>query len=880
MMKKLLIVFVIASLSFGQNLQWVEVSTVNGILSKNVERETFPNQIKLLQVNSLQALVTAFSDVPDRFSNTKGKLISLPNAEGAIEKFEFFESSNFEPALQSQFPEIRSYIGIGLDDTHAQVRVSLDPRGMQYMIFRSHKKSEFMEPYTADGLTYAVYKSNRSKGKVPFICSTPEEITMTNEMEKLTQTVQASDQTLRIFRLALSCNGEYAQFFGGTVAGALAAMNATMTRVNGVFEKDFAIRMNIIANNSSVIYTNPATDPYTSGGWSSQLQNTLTNIIGESNYDIGHVVCGGGNGGFAGCIGCVCVNGVKGSGYTASSSPTGDTFDIDYVAHEMGHQFGANHTFSHALEGSGVNVEPGSGSTIMGYAGITDYNVQNNSDDYFHFASIQQVMNNVASKSCQVNQVITNQPPVVDAGGPVTIPQGTAFILSGTASDPNGNPLTFTWEQMNSALNSTASGANSIAFPTKTNGPLFRSLPPSDSAIRYMPALNSVLNNQLTTTWESVSNVSRTLNFALTARDNVASGPQTQTSVKSVNVTTSAGPFQVTSQNTSGISWNQNTEQTITWAVNNTNTLPGSTNIDILLSTDNGLTFNTVLASNTLNDGSETITVPNVAAPFCRIMIRPTGNIYYAVNSTPFSIGFTVSTTCNTYTNNNPLSIPDGVGANLQGATVASTITVPMTGNISDINVTVSASHSWINDLVVAVRHPNNTQRTLWGRNCGDQDGFNVTFDDSGSVIACANPTNGTFQPSESLAAFNNLSTSGNYTLLAADFYNGDIGTINSWSIEVCTQTVTLNNPDFGLVDFAVFPNPNTGNFTVKFDNQSNQKVNIQVIDIQGRIVYQNHFTAQGLFQQEIQLPNVPTGVYLVKVSNGEFKEVKKIVVQ
>lgn len=883
-MKKLLILFATASVSFGQNLQWVEVSSANGILSKNVERETFPNEIKLQKINSLQALESAFSDVPDRFSNAKGKLISLPNAEGVLEKFEFFESSNFEPALQAQFPEIRSYIGIGIDDIHAQVRVSLDPRGMQFMIFRADKKSEFMEPYTADGLTYAVYKSNRNKGKVPFMCLTNDEVKMTGEMEKFAQTVLASDQTLRVFRLALSCNGEYAQFFGGTVAGALAAMNATMTRVNGVFEKDFSIRMNLISNNSSVIYTNPATDPYTTmGSWSGQLQTTLNNVIGASNYDVGHMFGATGGGGFAGCIGCVCNDANKGSAYTspADGVPMGDTFDIDYVAHEFGHQFGANHTFSHALEsGTNANIEPGSGSTIMGYAGLTSYNVQNNSDDYFHYRSIEQVMNNMINKFCQVNQPLTNQPPTVDVGGAVTIPLGTAFILTATATDPNNDPMTFTWEQMDAALNSTASGANSVAFSTKTNGPLFRSLAPSSSTIRYMPALNNVLNNQLTTTWESVSTIGRTLSFAFTARDNAVIGPQTQTATKFVTVSSSAGPFQVTSQNTNGVSWDQNTQQTITWAVNNTNSLPGSSNVDILLSTDNGQTFSTVLLSNTPNDGSESITVPNVAAPFCRIMIRPTGNIYYAVNSTPFAIGYNVSTTCNTYTNNTSLTIPDGVGANQQGATASSTISVPMTGTISDVNVTVNVSHSYINDLVIAINHPNNTQRVLWNRNCGSEDGFNITFDDSGSAIACANPTVGTFLPAQALSNFNGLSANGNFTLLAADFWNVDTGTVNSWSIQVCTQTVTLSNSDFGLVDFAVFPNPNRGNFTVKFDNHSNQNVNIQVIDIQGRIVFENQFAAQGLFQKEIQLPNVPTGVYLVKVSNGEFQEVKKIVVQ
>ncbi|MFN3907433.1 MAG: reprolysin-like metallopeptidase [Flavobacterium sp.] len=884
MMKKLLLFLMVFSMSFAQKIHWNTVTSTNNLLSKNVERESFPSQFTLIELNSLQHLKTNLEKCPDRFTNNKGVIIGFPNALGEVENFELFESSNFDPVLQAQFPEIRSYIGQGIDDKHAQIRISIDSRGIQTMIFRSGKKSEFMEPYTVDGLTYAIYETSRSKGKLPFTCYTEDEVIFTEQMNKFAQTVQASDQTLRIFRLALSCNGEYAQYFGGTVAGALAAMNATMTRVNGVFEKDFSIRMNLIANNSLIIYTNPSTDPYTSmGSWSGQLQTTLNNVIGAANYDVGHMFGSTGGGGFAGCIGCVCNDANKGSAYTspADGVPMGDTFDIDYVAHEFGHQFGANHTFSHEIEsGTNANVEPGSGSTIMGYAGITNFNVQNNSDDYFHFRSIQQVMTNMATKFCQTNQQITNQPPTVDAGGTVTIPIGTPFILTGTASDPNGDALLFTWEQMNSANNAN-SGANSIALPTKTAGPLFRSLPPNSNPVRYMPAFSSVLNNQLTTTWESVSNVGRTLSFAFTARDNSINGPQTQTQLKAVTVSSTIGPFQVTSQNASGVSWNQNSQETITWNVNNTNSLAGASNVDILLSTDNGLTFNTILAANTPNDGSETITVPNVAAPFCRIMIRPTGNIFYALNSTTFAIGYTVNVTCNTY-NGSPMPIitSGNIPANQIG-----TINVPMTGQISSVSVFNNITHTYLSDVVTDISSPQNPSSyvRVYNRLCGNTNGtLNLRFNNSGNPINCTagGTVLQTVASDQSLSVFNGQNPQGNWTLRVYDIYTGDNGNLNSWGVEICTQTLVLNNPDFGLVDFAVYPNPNRGNFTVKFDNQSNQSVNIQVLDIQGRSVYQNQYAAQGMFQQEIQLPNVPIGVYLVKVSNGEFQEVKKIVVQ
>jgi hypothetical protein len=226
----------------------------------------------------------------------------------------------------------------------------------------------------------------------------------------------ADDAKLRTFRLALSCTGEYTTYFGGTKANALAAMNNTMTRVNGVFEKDFAARMVLIANNDAVIYTNASTDPYSAASgmsnWNSQLQSTLTSVIGEANYDIGHLFGASGGGGNAGCIGCICTNGSKGSGYTspADAIPSGDNFDIDYVAHEMGHQFGGNHTFSMNNEGTGANMEPGSGSTIMGYAGITSQDVQPHSDAFFHAISIQQITNNIKAKTCSVNTATEHFP--------------------------------------------------------------------------------------------------------------------------------------------------------------------------------------------------------------------------------------------------------------------------------------------------------------------------------------------------------------------------------------------------------------------------------------------------------------------------------------
>ncbi|MFM2368369.1 MAG: hypothetical protein RL619_669, partial [Bacteroidota bacterium] len=687
----------------GQN----KVAVSDRIIAKpSIENELL---FKLDEVAIRQSLV------PLQNKTDKGNRIEIliPNMNGVLEKFSVWESSNFEPELQAKYPDIRSYNGVGITDRNASLYFSLSPKGIQTMILREDTGTEFIEQYPKDKTVYVLFASkSRVKGSLPFTCKT-EDVVLNKQLLNKTSKISANNNVFKTLRLALSCTAEYTTYHGGTVAGALAAMNATMTRVNGIFNKDLAVKLNIIANDNLLIYTNAATDPYSPSNlgaaavdptWNKELQDNLTSTITNGGYDIGHLFGADGGGGNAGCIGCVCVNptvGVplaKGSAFTSPSDgkPEGDTFDIDFVVHEMGHQLGANHTFSYQVEGTGSNVEPGSGSTIMGYAGITsDYDVKSNSDDYFAYASILQIQTNLSSKTCPVSTAISNSPPVINAGSDWEIPNGTAFKLTGTGSDVNGDTITYCWEQNDSAT--TASGANSIALPTKLDGPLFRSMYPSSSPIRYMPAYSNVLANKLTTTWESVSTVARTLHFTLTGRDNAALGTaQTNTDEMIVDVSGTVGPFAVTSQNTENLSWFQGTSQTITWSVNGSNTLVGSANVNIKLSIDGGLTFPTTLVSATPNDGSQVITVPNITEKNCRILIEPTGNIYYAVNSKSFSIGYSVTSSCATYTFAAPFPVTESL------TYTTKTITVPpTTGSIADVNLSVGFTHAYLSDVQI-----------------------------------------------------------------------------------------------------------------------------------------------------------------------------------
>jgi chitodextrinase len=534
----------------------------------------------------------------------------------------------------------------------------------------------------------------------------------------------ADDGKLRNFRLALSVTGEYTSYFGGTKALALAAINNSMTRVNGVFEKDFGVHMNLISNNDLVIYTSASSDPYSAastgsnGAWNQELQTTLTNVIGSANYDIGHLFGASGGGGNAGCIGCVCKNPTtsaplgKGSGFTSPGDgiPSGDNFDIDYVAHEMGHQFGGNHTFTHSNEGTGVQMEPGSGSTIMGYAGITNLDVQPHSDPYFHAISIQQVTNYIKTTTCQTTTVTGNAIPTTNAGLDYTIPKSTPFMLTGVGTDANGDVLTYNWEQMNSQSTAAAPSA------TKTTGVNYRSYNPTTSPIRYFPKMSSILTGATTTagseiTVEALSSVARTLNFRLTVRDNRAGGPANNSDDTIITVNGTAGPFTVSSPNTA-VSYVGNSTQTVTWNVAGT-TANGvnCANVDILLSTNAGNTWTTLLAA-TPNDGTQAVTIPNTPGTQNRIMVKGTNHIFFDVSNANFTItaaatdttaptaptSLTASGTTQTTTNLSWTASTDNVGVTgydvYQGATLKGSTTTATTFAITGLTASTAYTFS------------------------------------------------------------------------------------------------------------------------------------------------------------------------------------------
>lgn len=872
--------------------QWTRTEIRVQKVKKSQEKLEFAG---LYSLNTDQ-LRQSLKSTPARFSNQKGTIITLPTAKGGLEKFQVWEYSNMAPELQAKYPDIKSYVGTALEDPSVYLRFSLSPVGFSSMITRSGI-SEFIEPYTEDRTVYAVFDSNARRGqdKEPFECSTIEDIEK-NAAEKKNDAVNKKAAGFNVFRLAFSCTGEYAQYHltaAGTPATAtdiekkavvLAAMNATLTRLNGVFEKDLSFHFNLIANNDTVIFLDPATDPYTNGG-PNEAHAQISARIPAVDYDMGHLIDKEGGNGSAG-VGVICNNNSKGAGWTAHNFPEGDTFDIDYVAHEMGHQLGAGHSYTYRASQADQKVEPGSGSTIMAYTGITTASdVQFNSNDFYHTNSISQIRAKLNSLSCGVNTPFVDPAPNINAGLDYTIPKSTPFVLKASTTDANNASYTYIWEQTDQAAAAQiGAGDISSAYPAKPTGPTFRSFSPVSSLVRYFPDFNKVLAGVLSTRWESVSSVGRSLNFAATVRNNNLLQPQVSKDGMIITVDAVSGPFQVTGP-VFGQSLSSGTSVNVTWDVAGTNAAPVNTaNVNIKLSKDGGKTFN-IIAANTPNDGIEEIVIPaGSTSANAYIMIEAVDNIYYTV-SPSFVIDYNViGESCNTYTYSGaPVAITDGPGG---GGISAPRITIPLmvnnTGTITKIKVTPSVTHPSINQLAIGIESPVGSSALFWNRQCSGASGITASFSDAGAAVSCTSPLQGETKSNESLGIFKGHSAQGEWKLFATDNNAGNAGTVDGWSLEVCTrgtQTLAAKEVSSPLADdIKVYPNPSDGNFFIKSQNIRGE-VKVTLFDSSGRLVYSSAYQSEGNNTRELNV-NIPKGVYVISISSSKGVYNSKLIIK
>jgi len=611
-------------------------AVANKTASSSVKQSVALNQVLMQKV---------LRDAPLENTGEPGIVINVPLSNGQSVDLELFESPIMAPELAEKFPDIKTFKGFGVGDTSVSARFDFTEKGFRAIIFSDGETYYFDPVSTADASQYQRYARSEyignSSGK-DFTCTVINENHQLQnrslENKNLTQKISVSGSVLHTYRLAVATTGEYTQFHGGTVNAGMAAVVTAINRINEVYERELSVRYTLVGNNNQLIYTNASTDPYTNNDGYNMLaenQTTIDAVIGSGNYDIGHVFSTGG-GGIA-ALQAPCSS-VKAEGVTGNNSPLGDAFWVDYVAHEIGHQMGANHTFNGNVGAcSGGNrsastaYEPGSASTIMGYAGICGSdNIANNSDDYFHAKSQQEVASFTSGfgNSCGTHSNTGNQLPDVNAGSNYTIPQKSAFSLTGVATDSDGDTLTYNWEQYNL-------GASSAPGIDTGSGPIFRSFPATMNSVRIFPALTTLINNTAPAKGSVLPSTNRTLTFRLTVRDGKGGVVNDDASV---TVTTNAGPFEITSPNAS-LNWTGNTIQQVQWNVANTNNSPvNCDNVDILFSDDNGSTFPTVLLSAASNDGSASVLVPNVNVNQARIKVTCSDNIFFDMNDVPFSV--------------------------------------------------------------------------------------------------------------------------------------------------------------------------------------------------------------------------------------------------
>jgi hypothetical protein len=727
----------------------IQLSSLSGRVSEGVPETA---RSLALDKNALsKVLNSAPDDSTERVTNLAevSSILQLPLPDGGFMRFRIVDSPVMEAGLVKKYPNIKSYRGQSIEDPRVSVRADFSPRGFNATILTADKMISIHPARYDDTNSYVSYYGDGFEAASLGCGVTESVMRQTADADSLNEEDApniATGATLKKYRLALAATQEYYNdpaLGGGSMPNAVASLNTWVNAVNAIYERELAVRF-LLVNNTSIIFT---AEP---DGLTNNTANTLlgeirpileTNV-GLTNYDVGHVLSNG-NGGAGGVanLSVVCrTDNLKGGGVTQINSPSGNAFGLHVFAHELGHQFGAPHSWNSCPPASGQRsatsaYEVGSGSTIMSYGGAcgVDNLVGTNyaaNDKRFHAISLQNINSHLGTTSCAVTETTGNAAPIVDAGANYTIPKFTPFALTASATDADGDVpnLTYTWEQFDNggALYPNPPYDDS-GDPSTTTRPIFRAYAPSGSPTRYFPSLTYILNNANdppdtadngnTRIGEELPRVGRQMNFRVTARDNRSGGGGTNDDTVTLTVDGNSGPFNVTAPNTA-TTWTGGGTQTVTWDVNNTNAAPiNAQNVKITLSTDGGNTFPIVLSATTPNDGSESITVPNaIQTATARLKVEAIGNVFFDISDANFTINNGDS--CPIINGIAPGAGSVGTAVTITGVNFTGVTSVKFGGNVAQPTFTI------VNSTTITTTVPSGASSgaiTLSKPGCGDR---------------------------------------------------------------------------------------------------------------------------------------------------------------